>query len=54
MPQEARGPQKLGPLTPLVGEWEGNVGVDVSYHNDTDETSETTFFEKAWFRPIPI
>lgn len=54
MPQEARGPQKLGPLTPLVGEWEGNVGVDVSYHNATDETSETTFFEKAWFRPIPI
>ena len=48
------GGQKLGPLTPLVGEWEGNVGVDLSYHNKHDETSETTYFEKAWFKPIPI
>lgn len=48
------GPQKLGPLTPLVGEWEGNVGVDLSYHNKDDETSETSYFEKAWFKPIPI
>jgi hypothetical protein len=48
------GPQKLGPLTPLVGEWEGDVGVDLSYHNKDDETSETSYFEKAFFRPIPI
>ncbi|WP_322866942.1 FABP family protein [Aquicoccus sp. G2-2] len=48
------GPQKLGPLTPLVGEWEGDVGVDLSYHNKDDETSETTYFEKAFFRPIPV
>jgi len=47
------GPQALGPLTPLVGEWEGNVGVDLSYHNDDDVTTETSYFEKAWFRPIP-
>lgn len=47
-----QGPQKLGPLTPLVGEWEGNVGVDLSYHNKDDETAKTTYFEKAWFRPI--
>lgn len=47
------GPQRLGPLTPLVGEWEGNVGVDLSYHNEDDVTSKTTYFEKAWFRPIP-
>ncbi|MBS1614718.1 MAG: FABP family protein [Bacteroidetes bacterium] len=52
--QEISGPQKLGPLTPLVGEWEGNVGVDLSYHNQDDETSKTTYFEKAWFKPIPI
>lgn len=45
---------KLGPLTPLVGDWEGNVGVDLSYHNKEDETAETGYFEKAWFRPIPI
>lgn len=50
---ELMGPQKLGPLTPLVGEWEGNVGVDLSYHNDDDVTAETGYFEKAWFRPIP-
>lgn len=45
---------KLGPLTPLVGDWEGNVGVDSSYHNKDDETVETGYFEKAWFRPIPV
>ncbi len=45
---------KLGPLTPLVGDWEGNVGVDFSHHNKEDETAETTYFEKAWFHPIPI
>jgi hypothetical protein len=48
------GPQKLGPLTPLVGDWEGNDGVDLSYHNRDDETTQTGYFEKAWFRPIPI
>ncbi|HRN72855.1 MAG TPA: FABP family protein [Ginsengibacter sp.] len=48
------GPQRLGPLTPLVGEWEGNVGVDVSYHNKDDQTSETGYFEHAWFKPIPV
>ncbi len=47
------GPQALGPLTPLVGEWEGNVGVDLSYHNKDDETAKTSYFEKAWFKPIP-
>ena len=51
---DIRGPQKLGPLTPLVGYWEGDAGVDLSYHNDDDETSETSYFEKAYFRPIPI
>lgn len=52
--KEILGPLKLGPLTPLVGEWEGNVGIDLSYHNKEDETAETSYFEKAWFRPIPI
>jgi hypothetical protein len=47
------GPQRLGPLTPLVGEWEGDVGVDLSYHNDDDVTGETGYFEQAWFKPIP-
>lgn len=48
------GPQKLGSLTPLVGEWEGDVGVDLSYHNKDDETIETGYFERAWFKPIPV
>ncbi|MCF8610116.1 FABP family protein [Gordonia sp. HY285] len=51
---EIRGPRKLGPLTPLVGEWEGDVGVDLSYHNDDDVTDRTSYFEKASFAPIPI
>lgn len=51
---EVLGPQKLGPLTPLVGDWEGDVGVDFSYHNKDDETGHTGYFERASFRPIPI
>lgn len=54
MTKNVRGPQKLGPLTPLIGEWEGDAGVDLSYHNKDDETSETTYFEIARFKPIPI
>lgn len=53
MANEILGPQALGPLTPLVGEWEGNIGVDLSYHNDDDITEKTSYFEKAWFKPIP-
>ena len=54
MSETIQGPQKLGPLTPLVGEWEGDVGVDLSYHNKEDETSRTGYFEQAVFKPIPI
>jgi len=50
---EILGPQRLGPLTPLVGEWEGNTGVDLSFHNDDREVGETGYYERAWFRPIP-
>lgn len=51
--EEILGPQRLGPLTPLVGEWEGNVGIDVSYHNEDDVIGKTSYYEKAWFKPIP-
>ncbi|MGV0635505.1 heme-binding beta-barrel domain-containing protein [Mycolicibacillus trivialis] len=51
---EILGPQKLGPLTPLVGEWEGDVGVDFSFHNKDGGTAQTSYFERAWFKPIPI
>lgn len=53
-PAQVQGPQKLGPLTPLVGVWEGNGGIDLSYHNQDDETGHTTYFERAEFKPIPI
>ena len=36
MPNDIAYSRKLGPLTPLVGEWEGDVGVDLSYHNKDD------------------
>lgn len=45
---------ELGPLAPFEGNWEGNVGVDLSYHNKEDETAETTYFEKAHFTRIPV
>lgn len=48
------GPQRLGPLTPLVGEWEGNTGVDLSYHNADDVTGKTSYFSIASFHPIPL
>lgn len=51
--KEVLGPQALGPLTWLVGEWEGNVGVDLSYHNKDDEISETGYFERFRLHPIP-
>ncbi|HMM55190.1 MAG TPA: heme-binding beta-barrel domain-containing protein [Candidatus Desulfobacillus sp.] len=50
---EILGPQRLGPLTPLVGEWEGNVGLDVSFRYEDNEIVKTSYFEKAWFHPIP-
>jgi hypothetical protein len=50
---EILGPQALGPLTWLVGDWEGNTGVDLSYHNKDDETIETGYFERFSFHPIP-
>lgn len=50
---EIRSPRKLGPLTPLVGYWEGNAGVDVSYRHLSDETTTTGYFETFWFMPIP-
>ena len=30
------------------------MGADLSYHNQDDETSKTSYFEKADFKPIPI
>ena len=38
----------------MRGEWEGNVGVDLSYHNKEDETAETGDLKRPAFRLIPI
>lgn len=45
---------ELGPLEPLLGNWEGNAGVDVSFHHDDNATEDTGYFEKASFRRVPI
>jgi len=51
---QLQGPRKLGPLSPLVGEWEGNNGMDVSYRHQSDEITKTSYFEHSWFKPIPM
>lgn len=42
----------LGPLAPLVGEWEGDQGVDVSFHNDVGQVIETPYRERTTFSPF--
>ena len=41
-----------GPLAGLAGEWEGNDGVDLSYHNAEKEVAETGYLEKASLKPF--
>jgi hypothetical protein len=36
-----------GPLAGLIGEWEGDEGIDVSYHNVEREVGETKYREKV-------
>ena len=40
---------ELGPLAPLVGTWEGDQGLDVSYHHADGEVGETEYFERVTF-----
>jgi len=40
---------KWGPLAGLVGEWEGDRGFDVSFHNAAGRVNETKFRERASF-----
>jgi hypothetical protein len=54
MPNDIAYSRKLGPLTPFVGEWEGDAGVDKSYLNQDDWTSETTYVENASVMPIRV
>ena len=41
-----------GPLAGLIGEWEGDQGLDISFHNAERETGETKFREKVSMKPF--
>ena len=41
-----------GPLAALAGTWEGNDGLDVSYHNVRGAVGETGYFEKVDLKPF--
>jgi hypothetical protein len=43
---------KWGPLAGLVGEWEGDRGLDVSFHNAANRVNETKFRERVTFAPF--
>jgi hypothetical protein len=44
--------EEWGPLAGLIGTWEGDKGVDVSFHNEKGKISETPFFERTTFKPF--
>ncbi|HVV48494.1 MAG TPA: heme-binding beta-barrel domain-containing protein [Polyangia bacterium] len=41
-----------GPLAQLIGEWEGERGLDVSFHNATGRLTETKFRERVSLVPF--
>lgn len=41
-----------GPLAGLAGTWEGNDGLDVSFHNVEGAVGETGYLEKVEFKPF--
>ena len=41
-----------GPLAGLIGTWEGDRGIDVSFHNEEGKIGETTYFERTGFKPL--
>jgi hypothetical protein len=44
--------QEWGPLAALAGEWEGDQGIDISFHNAKGEVGETKYREKISFKPF--
>jgi hypothetical protein len=42
----------LGPLGALAGTWEGDQGLDVSFHNATGQVGETPYRERVVFNPF--
>ncbi len=45
-------PADLGPLAALVGSWEGDAGVDVSFHHADEVVGETQYRERTSFAPF--
>src|SRR4249920_860664 len=41
-----------GPLAGLIGDWEGNEGLDVSFHNVEGEVGETPYRETVSMKPF--
>ena len=41
-----------GPLGPLVGEWEGEGGLDTAYSHSRETVFQTPYFEKVTFKPF--
>jgi hypothetical protein len=44
-----------GPLAPLIGEWEGNEGLDIAFHNAKGAVGQTPYRERvtlAAFGPV--
>jgi hypothetical protein len=41
-----------GPLAGLAGTWEGNDGIDLSFHNAVQKVAETGFLEKVQLKPF--
>ncbi len=41
-----------GPLAGLIGEWEGDGGLDVSFHNASGRVAETKFRERVTLAPF--
>jgi len=45
-------PSQLGPLAGLAGTWEGDQGLDVSYHHAEGAIGETPYRERVEFKPF--
>jgi hypothetical protein len=44
--------EEWGPLAGLIGSWEGDQGLDVSFHNDDGKIADTPYREKTSFKPF--
>ncbi len=44
--------EEWGPLAGLIGTWESDKGVDVSFHNEEGKIGETPYFERTTFKPF--